>query len=117
MSAFVNPDDQVVVSDDNGNGVTIRAKMSLAHNAQVIADMKRFGFTNAGQNLGLLAANIVAWDGPLFRDGLGNSVPCNRANVFRLDPTNAEWSALQTLILAKIDELNRRETLDSSAPN
>lgn len=113
MGAFVNVNARVTVADENGNTVTVRAKMSISVNANVVAELKRFNRTAYGQDLALLVHNIVAWDGPLFQDDAGRPVKCNRQNIFSLDPTNSGWAALQTKVLTKIDELNRKPTVET----
>ena len=118
MGAFVNPDARETIADDNGNSVTIRAKMSIANRATVAADTRRFENTRSGQDVGLLAANIVEWEGPLFQDDFGKPVPCTRRNIFRLDPTNADWLHLQNKVLKRIDELNIKPTIEENGdPN
>lgn len=117
MGAFVNPNARVTVSDESGNNVVIRAKMSIGVNANTVADTARYGSTVTGQRLALLANNIVDWDGPMFQDEAGQPIKCNRAKIFSLDPTYEPWAKLQALVLAKIDEINTKPTIEVDDPN
>lgn len=82
-------DDPTIISDRMPNVIYIRSKMSVGMKAKVSSEMfvwnhdrkqleSRFGENETA----LLIYNIVRWSGPDF-DG----VPCTRANIVQLDPT------------------------------
>jgi hypothetical protein len=81
-------DDPNIISDRPPNVIYILPKMSVEIKGRVSSEM--FGLTKdnqmearLGQNeLALLIHNIVRWEGPDL-----SSVPCTRANISRLDPT------------------------------
>lgn len=129
-SAFIDPSARVGVSDDEGNTIYVRAKMTLQVRGQVQRELAsyRFDINDQGvvdntrtevvtspqqQLLILLKANIVDWDGPAFqerrRDGkpTGKKVPVSPAAIARLDP---DWDLIQR-VKTMIDELNAPVTL------
>lgn len=113
MSLFIDPNTKVAVSDENGNTVYVRAKMPLSVKTQVSEDFRQVGGTTAkGYELALLQNNLLGWEGPLFADGKGGTVSCNRYNIRMIDPEDETWDALAKLVLEKIGELNHKPTAE-----
>jgi hypothetical protein len=126
MPMFVDPNARVAVTLGE-NTVYIKAKMSAGTKAlledeiktsgavrrkdgeETIDDAEMSGFGSYGMLLRI--HNIVAWEGPDFSDSDGKPIPCNRANIMRLDPTDP----LYELVGERIGELNKK--LESPDPN
>lgn len=110
---FIDPGARVPVTVGE-NTVYIRAKMDAGTLALVqdAVQARQEGDGSAIVGIGtyrllLLAHNILAWEGPDFRDESGAPVPCTRANISRLDPTTPLFEAVG----AKIGELNAAATV------
>jgi hypothetical protein len=63
------------------------------------------------QNTILLQENIVAWEGPLFRDEYDKPVPCNAQMIESMDPDDP----LVDAVLAEINERNKAK--EGASPN
>jgi|SRR5262252_4222500 len=119
MAFFISGNDRVSVSIDGGiNVVWVKRKMDVATRNRVQdallaingirADGKvehvSLALTLNQQNTILLQNNILAWEGPLFRDETtGQTVPCTAESIETIDPD----SPLLDAILARINELNK----------
>lgn len=100
MSIFIKKDDRVSVSIDGGvNVIWIKRKMDVGTSNRVQDALfsvmgldEKGGYQSVSINSGrkltlLLQNNIVAWEGPLFRDeDTGNPVPCTSQAIETLDP-------------------------------
>lgn len=116
MPMFLDPNARVPVSDGR-NTVYIRAKMDMATRDAVKDEIRLSGQgVNAeGEirgfgtyHLALLHHNVLAWDGPDFA-----GVPCTRANIDRVDPTEPIWEQ----VAAEINQRNQRpESPDPNSP-
>ena len=99
-SAFVNPDAQVGIEDEEGNTIYIRAKMGLYIQSRVedekmkvqltvgdeADDAGMFTISLSQENRILAENNILGWSGPMFEYEDGGTVPCNRNSIRQLDP-------------------------------
>lgn len=118
MSIFIKKDDRVSVSIDGGtNVVWIKRKMDVGTQNRVqdalihITGIKGDRLSSADlmigrQNTILLQENIVAWEGPLFRDEYDKAIPCNAQMIESMDPDDP----LVDAVLAEINERNRKAT-------
>lgn len=132
MSIFVSKE-KVPVTIDGVNVVYIRSKMSLGVRNKVQDALLSVGTINGTQaedvsvQLGkqqsvLLSHNIVAWEGPLFRDDVTQQMmPCIPENILELDPDDPlVEKVLQTIsdrntkkdIVPKEESLIKQPTLD-----
>ena len=124
FSAFIDPDDTVSVSDDKGNTINIRVKMSLRVRGKVQRELASYStsINEDGQvdqskieirtapqlsRLAMFQANIVSWNGNAFRkqkkDGsLGALVKVTPQAIARLDP---DWDLLDK-VYKTLNELN-----------
>jgi hypothetical protein len=103
MAKFIKTD-RVAVEDDNGGRVWIRRKMDLGAVSTVQ------GATGGDQLVSLYVANILAWEGPDFRDERGKPLPCTPETIRTIDPNDPFWER----VAERIAELNPRE--DASVP-
>ena len=126
MPMFVDPNERVAVTLGE-NTVYIKAKMSAGTKALLEDEIKASGTTRrkngeetiddaemrgfGSYEMLLRIHNIVAWEGPDFVDADGKPIPCTRANIMRLDPTDP----LYELVGERIGELNKK--MDSPDPN
>lgn len=118
MPMFIDPSARVPVTLGE-NTIYIKAKMDAATKAAVQDEIRAKGDsaeTLEMRGLGsyrllLLIHNIVTWEGPDFADAQGRVVPCTRANISRLDPSNP----LVELVAERIGELNTEP--ESPDPN
>lgn len=127
MSMFVNPQQQIPVTDDKGNTIHIKAHMDFADNARIEAAFMQLKLKNrqaqngtarpqetaetemdidatvaiSAQHVALLETCIKGWEGPDF-DG----VPCTRANIKLLNPNEP----LVIKVLERIGEQNNPPT-------
>ena len=126
MPMFVDPNERVPVTVGE-NTVYIRAKMSAGTKALLEDEIKRGGTVRRKEGeetvveaevsgfgsyeMLLRIHNIVAWEGPDFVDADGKPIPCTRANIMRMDPTDP----LYELVGERIGELNAKP--ESPDPN
>lgn len=108
---FVNGNLETV-SDDKGNTFWVKAKMDIATESAVAADIMRIGGVGIIalqlQSFCLLRRNLKAWDGPDFLDEKGKAIPCTLAMIDKLDP--AEQIVKDAI--EKIAELNTKKTAE-----
>lgn len=108
--------------DEGVNTIWVRRKMSMGVRNRVqdaliaVKSMNSGGVGEMSVNMGyqntvLMQANILAWEGPLFRDEAGNPIPCTPQMIENMDPDDA----LTDAVLAKISELNLKQT--GTSPN
>ena len=126
MPMFVDPNAKVAVTLGE-NTVYIKAKMSAGTKALLEDEIKTSGSVRRKEgeetvdeaavsgfgSYGMLLRihNIVAWEGPDFVDADGKPIPCTRANIMRMDPTDP----LYDLVGERIGELNKKQ--ESPDPN
>jgi hypothetical protein len=118
MGFFISPNDRVSVTVDGGeNVVWVRRKMDVATKARVqdalmaingirsdgAVDHVTMALTLNQQNTILLQNNILSWEGPMFRDEAGHSVPCTPEAIETIDPDHPLLEA----ILTRLNELNK----------
>lgn len=99
---FIDPNQEVAVSDDDGSTIWIKQRMDFATDAAVTAESARLNrgtdrLMQRPYELALLYHNIVRWEGGLFAD-----LPCDRKHIGRLDPLHP----LVRKVLTAIDEQN-----------
>ena len=119
MPMFVDPNAKVAVTIDGANTIHIKAKMDAGTRAAVQDEIRARGLGDGDGELRgigsyrmtLMVHNIMGWEGPEFLDEKGKPVPCTRANIQRLDPTEPLFEAVG----ARIGELN--EDRKSPDPN
>lgn len=126
MPMFVDPNARVAVTLGE-NTVYIKAKMSAGTKALLEDEIKTSGAVRRKEGedtideaalsgfgsyeMLLRVYNIVAWEGPDFMDAEGKPIPCTRANIMRMDPTDP----LYELVGERIGELNKKR--ESPDPN
>ena len=97
----------VPVDDDEGNIIWVLPKMGRGVETRVKEEFRRIGGSTVdGYMLALLYWNVKKWEGPAFTDEEGNTIPCTRVNIDRLDPDEP----LVEAVLEKISELNPPKT-------
>jgi len=128
---FINPQALASVSDDRGNTVWFKTKMTFRDNAAVEEALLKMKFKQgnigkagngqgddatidmnvafSNQKLALLQANIKRWEGPDFVDENGRPIPCTPQNIALLDPDNP-------LVDKVVEELNLRNMPQTEAP-
>ena len=130
FSAFIDPSATVAVSDEHGNTINIRQKMSLQVRGQVQRALASYKFdldedgqvdrthtevTSSPQlqRLAMLQHNIVTWDGPAFRKRksngqLGGLTKVTPQSIARLNP---DWPFMDKVYDA-INELNQAPEIE-----
>ncbi len=119
MSKFVKKE-RVAIADDAGNTIWIRAKMDVGTINKVQGAALALTVTLGkdvnldtvpvdvgGYQTALLQYNIVAWDGPEFRDAQGKLIPCNPTTIAELDPEDE-------LVMRVLDEIGKRNVKRAS---
>lgn len=115
---FISDSDRVGISVDGVNTVYIRPRMSFGVQQKVASAMLRLADADtesgvaSSYDLGayqtaMMVHNVVAWEGPAFRDERGQTVPCTPANILRLDPD-------EPLVKRVLQELTERNTPKAS---
>ena len=123
---FVDPTARVAVTLGE-NTIYIRAKMDAKTRALIQDELRASrGRSEDGDEDGsemrglgsyqllLRVHNILDWEGPDFVDERGKKIPCTRADIGRMDPTDP----LYDLVGERIGELNAEpEKPEDSDPN
>lgn len=115
----------VPVSDENGNTIWIREKMGKKLKGIVTDEALRLELKTAEEReesntvgefhvgawqTALLVHNILKWEGPAFRDGNEQPIPCTRENIEVLDGE-------EPLVEKVLEEINRRNKKNDTDPN
>lgn len=107
MPKFVKTD-RIAVSDDAGNTVWIRRRMNMGNILRLRSTVQ----TSGNHLLDLYIENILAWEGPDFKDERGKPIPCTPEYMAMMDSDDPFW----TKVGDKIAELNPIQREDDVNP-